>query len=154
MFVIEPTVLGAFVLAASAIVMSPGPDTMVILRHTLGSGRSGGHMALNGDGPKTGPSRALREAVLCNILNPKVIILFLALFPNFVDAGRGDVTAQLVTLAAILIVINVIWQTPMAWAADPLRRWLATPGRQTAVSRVSGSVLLFFAVLMLYENLF
>ncbi len=102
MFAIDPTVLEAFMLTASAIVMSPGPDTLIILRHTLGSGRS----------------------------------------------------VELVTLAAVLIVINVIWQTPMAWAADSLRRWLATPGRQRAVSRVSGSVLLFFAALMLYENLF
>ncbi len=210
MFTIEPAVLGAFILTASAIVMSPGPDTMIILRHTLGSGRGvglaavagvqlglvlhtllavagisfiiaaspflfktlalvgaaylawlgiqgfrgGGHLALNENGPKTRASRALREAVLCNILNPKVIILFLALFPNFVDTGRGDVTAQLITLAAVLIVINVIWQAPMAWAGEILRRWLATPGRQIAVSRASGSVLLFFAVLMLYENLF
>ena len=36
---IVPPVLGAFALAAAAIVLSPGPDTMLILRAALGAGR-------------------------------------------------------------------------------------------------------------------
>ena len=63
----------------------------------------------NGSNGAAGASgvRALREGALSNILNPKVILLFLALFPNFVDYRRDDVSAQLITLAVILITLNV-----------------------------------------------
>ena len=45
---IEPTVLAAFMVAVTAIILSPGPDTMVILRHTLSSGRRVGLAAVAG----------------------------------------------------------------------------------------------------------
>ena len=42
MLPIETATLFAFILAAGAIVMSPGPDTMLIIRHTLTSGQKTG----------------------------------------------------------------------------------------------------------------
>jgi len=90
---------------------------------------------------------------LCNLLNPKVILLFLALFPNFVDYRRDDVSAQLITLAVILIVINTLWQAPMALAADALRRWLSNPAARRAVNRTSGGMLLVMAAMMLAQQL-
>jgi threonine/homoserine/homoserine lactone efflux protein len=87
------------------------------------------------------------------VLNPKVILLFLALFPNFVVTTRDDVTAQLITLAAVLIVINVMWQASLAWAAQIIRGWLVRPSVQRAVTRVTGAILLLFAGLMLFEHL-
>ncbi|MDH5748746.1 MAG: LysE family translocator [Rhodospirillales bacterium] len=206
---VEFSVLGAFVVAAGALVLSPGPDTILILRYTLDSGqrtglatvagvqvglilhtllavagislviasspvlfravavagaaylawlglqsfRARGPLRLDGGGTPVTAARAFRHAVLCNLLNPKVILLFLALFPNFVDTGRDDVTAQLLTLAATLIFINVLWQTPLAWAGDVARRWLARPGILRAVQRATGAILLFFAATMLIEHL-
>ena len=205
---VEPAVLGAFVVAVTALVMSPGPDTVLILRYTLTSGcgvglatvagvqlglmvhtlaavlgvsliiasspvlfktvaaagagylgwlgiqglRGGGALSLGAGSAPVTMTRACRDAILCNILNPKVIVLFLALFPNFVDARRGEVAAQLLTLAAVLIAINVVWQTPLAWVADAVRRWLVTPAVGRALSRGAGAVLLAFAVLMLYDH--
>ena len=99
-----------------------------------------------------GAGRALREAALCNIFNPKVILWFLALLPNFVNPANGNVTAQLITLSALLIVINIIWQAPMAFAADGVRRWLGRPGTIRTVNRVSGVILLGMAVLMLAQH--
>ena len=192
-----------------AIVVSPGPDTMLILRYALTSGQKAGFAAVAGvqlglmvhtvlavlgvsliiasspvlfkgvaiagagylawlgiqgfresgtirlDGSRrpVTAARACRDAVITNVLNPKVILLFLALLPNFVDTGRGDVPAQLITLAALLIVINVMWQAPLAWAAQIIRGWLTKPAVQRAVSRLTGTILLLFAGLMLYEHL-
>ena len=206
---IEPATLGAFVIAVTAVVVSPGPDTMIILRYALASGRRAGFAAVAGvqlglmvhtvlavlgvsliiasspvlfklvavagaaylawlgvqgfrgaaafrpDGarPSSDLARACRDAVLTNLLNPKVILLFLALFPNFVDAGRDDVPAQLVTLAVVLIVVNVIWQAPLAWAAESIGRWLGRPGVGLWVSRITGGVLLAFAALLQYQHL-
>ncbi len=206
---VEPATLGAFVVAIAAIVMSPGPDTLIILRHTISSGRrvglaavtgvqlglmvhtglavtgislivtsspvlfksltvagaaylawlgfqgfrDGGAVSLDSTAPPAGMARACREATLCNLLNPKVIILFLALLPNFVDSERDDMTAQLVTLVIALIAVNVLWQAPMAWLADGIRRWLGRPGVVRALSRITGCVLLAFSAYMLFEHL-
>ena len=94
----------------------------------------------------------MREGALSNILNPKVILLFLALFPNFVDYRRDDVSAQLISLAVILITLNVFWPTPMALAAGALRRWLSSPAVRTGVNRASGGMLLVMAALMLAQK--
>lgn len=206
---VEPSTLATFAVTVLAVVLSPGPDTMLILRYALTSGQKAGFAAVAGvqlglmvhtvlavlgvsliiasspllfkavaiagaaylawlgiqgfrdagtirlDGSKrpVGAARACRDAVITNVLNPKVILLFLALLPNFVDTGRGDVPAQLITLAAVLIVINVAWQAPLAWAAQIIRRWLIRPPVQRAISRLTGAILLLFAGLMLYEHL-
>ncbi|MSO53817.1 MAG: LysE family translocator [Rhodospirillales bacterium] len=205
---LDPSLTISFVLTAAAVVLSPGPDTLLILRYTLGSGRKVGlaavagvqlgllvHTALAVTGlsvlllsaptlfkivavagaaylgwlgvqslrgtelalgatPNVAVRKALRDAMVTNILNPKVIVLFVALFPNFVDPARGRVAEQLVWLAAILIVINVAWQAPMAWGSDTLRRWLLAPLVATAVARSTGIVLIAFAVAMLIEHFF
>ena len=206
---VEPATLGAFIVAIAAIVMSPGPDTIIILRHTLASGRGvglaavtgvqlglmvhtglavtgislivasspplfkalavggaaylawlgiqgfrdGGALSLDARAAPVGMARACREATLCNVLNPKVIVLFLALLPNFVDTERDDVTAQLLTLAIALIMINVVWQVPMVWLADGIRRWLGRPEVIRALSRITGCVLLALSAYMLFEHL-
>lgn len=209
---VDAATLGAFTVAVVAIVVSPGPDTMLILRHTLIGGRASGLAAVfgvqvgiavhtllavagvsllirssplafktlafvgalylgwlglknlfgrgdlaapagNEPTPGEGLWRPFREAVLTNLLNPKVILLFLALFPNFVDAARGGVTGQLLFLALVLVVINVAWQAPMAFAATWIRRRMADPGFARAVARITGIVFLAFAAMMLWEHL-
>ncbi|NQU60886.1 MAG: LysE family translocator [Rhodospirillales bacterium] len=211
MFFVDPSLLGGFIVTAVAIIMSPGPDTIVILGHALNGGRgpglaavtgvqagliihtilavagisliiasspgllktvavvgaaylawlgiksfskSGGLQLDNGATPTgAGSGRAFREAALCNLLNPKVILLFLALFPNFINPGLGHVPAQLITLSVILIVINVLWQAPMALAANAIRKWLSAPSVQRNVNHLSGAILLAMAGLMLYQQL-
>ena len=48
MIPIDPTLLGGFIVAAVAIIVSPGPDTIVILRHALTGGRGTGLAAVSG----------------------------------------------------------------------------------------------------------
>lgn len=204
---VEPATLVAFALTAAAIVVSPGPDTFLILRSAL-SGRaagyaavlgvqlgllvhtvfavfglslliansprlfdalavigaaylaylgiqglrSGGPMAVDGSPAGAKPLQALRDAMLTNLLNPKVLILFLALYPNFVASGQGRVPAQLLTLSATLIAINVAWQAPLAWGAHQLRSWLLRPKITTAIARTASAVLIAFAALLLYDH--
>ncbi len=204
---VEPATLAAFALTAAAIVVSPGPDTFLILRSAL-TGRAAGYaavlgvqlgllvhtafaifglslliahspvlfnavavggavylaylgiqglratgaLAIDGGPAVTKPLRALRDAMLTNLLNPKVLVLFLALYPNFVASTRGQVPAQLLTLSATLIAINVAWQAPLAWGAHKLRRWLLRPKITGAIARTASAVLIAFAVLLLYDH--
>jgi len=200
----------AFLLTASAIVLTPRPDTLISLRYAISSGPRVGlatvagvqtglvghtilavlgisviiastpwlfkavalagaayiawigiqsfrphgllHVGASGK-PAVRSIKAFRDAIFCNLLNPKVILLFLALFPNFVDRTRDDVPAQLITLSLVLIIINALWQIPLALAAEPVRRWLKNPRIYKMVMYSTGVLLLGVAAMMLFENL-
>lgn len=205
---LDPAMLGAFTLAAAALVVSPGPDTMLILRYTLTSGHrvglatvagvqlgllvhtlaavaglsllivsvpalfqaialagaaylawlglqsfKAGTVAVGAEGPMAVSwGKALRDAAVTNILNPKVIVLFLALMPGFLQPERGQVPLQLVTLGLTLIAVNIVWQTGLAVAAEWARRWLADAKVQRLLSWATGAVFLLFAALMAWEH--
>ena len=204
---VDLPVLGAFALAAAAIVVSPGPDTMLIRRAALGSGRRAGFAAVTGvqlglgvhtalaaagvsavlasspllfrlmalagagylaflgvqslrhgsrldvaGGAPAGARRACRDALLCNLLNPKVLVLFLALYPNFIDVARGRVAAQVALLSAVLLLINVVWQSLLVLGSAAARRRLVQPRVQRLVGQLTGSILLLFAAAMLWQH--
>ncbi len=109
-------------------------------------------MISDGAAARLTPARACRDAMLTNLLNPKVLVLFLALYPNFVAAERGHIPAQLMTLSATLIAINVAWQAPLAWAANVVRGWLMRPSVRIAVTRAASIALITFAALLLYDH--
>jgi len=95
---------------------------------------------------------AFRDAVLCNALNPKVILMFLALMPNFVDIERGSVPLQLAVLGAVMIAINTVWQIPLSLAAEAAGAWLRRPLVKRAIDWGSGGVLAAFAILLVTEH--
>ena len=99
-------------------------------------------------------AKAVRDAMFTNLLNPKVILLFLALMPNFVDVDRGHVMGQLVVLGITLIIVNTIWQLPLAIAADWIRNLLDQSRTQLIVNWTSGTVLIGIAIHMLIEHVF
>jgi threonine/homoserine/homoserine lactone efflux protein len=51
-------------------------------------------------------SRAFYQGVLVSLLNPKAALFFFAFLPQFVDAGRGSVTIQIMLLGAIVVVLG------------------------------------------------
>jgi threonine/homoserine/homoserine lactone efflux protein len=93
----------------------------------------------------------LRDATFTNLLNPKVIVLFLALMPQFVVLERGQVAMQMLLLSAWLVLMNILWQVPLALLADTMRRFLLQPQAQRALNWIAGVILLFFAGLLLWE---
>ncbi|MSO75008.1 MAG: LysE family translocator [Alphaproteobacteria bacterium] len=99
-----------------------------------------------------GHGRAVRDAIITNFLNPKVILLFVALMPNFVAPARASVPLQLALLGVTLIVINVTWQTGLVLAADRLRQWLARLSVQRVMAMITGIVFIAFAALLLVDH--
>ena len=75
------------------------------------------------------PLRVLRDGVLVGVTNPKVIVFFAAVLPQFVDRAAGHVQLQMLLLGAIFIGIAVISDGTWALAAGTARSWLArSPG--------------------------
>ena len=66
-----------------------------------------GEAAEAADGQKPKPAALpfvtlFRQGMVTNILNPKVALFFLALFPQFIDPSRGDLALQIMVLATVL----------------------------------------------------
>ena len=92
--------------------------------------------------PPDPPARLFRLGVLTSVLNPKVAMFYLALFPQFIDATRGSVLLQGLMLGFLQIAINTLGDLCFVLAAGAITGWLARRPLWTALQRwVLGVVL-------------
>ncbi|GIH89885.1 RhtB family transporter [Planobispora siamensis] len=84
------------------------------------------------------------EGLVVNLLNPKVILFFLAFLPQFVDPEAGAVPLQIVVLGGTLLLLGLISDMIYAAGADALGRRLRN--RAKALGRVSGIIYLGLGV--------
>lgn len=83
--------------------------------------------------------RAAQQGFLVGFANPKALIIFGAVLPQFVDPTTGHVPEQMLTLAAIAFGIALISDTIWVLAASGVRGWFATnPRRLAAVGGAGG----------------
>jgi len=79
--------------------------------------------------PPVANAAMYRQGLLTSLLNPKLAVFQLALFPQFVDPARGSVLAQGLVLAVTQLVIVVAGDSACVFAATGARRWFAArPG--------------------------
>lgn len=103
--------------------------------------------------PQDAPGRLFRMGLLTSILNPKVAMFYLALFPQFIDATRGSVLTQGLVLGLLQIVINVASDLVFVLAAGAITGWLARRPLWAAVQRwVLGVVLAAIAVRLAFDS--
>jgi len=85
--------------------------------------------------------RILADGFVVGLLNPKVIVFFMAILPQFVDRS-GPVTMQLLTLGAIFCAIALLCDSMWVLLAGAARRRLvASPRRLSAIGGTGGLVL-------------
>jgi threonine/homoserine/homoserine lactone efflux protein len=88
--------------------------------------------------PKT-QRRIFRDGFVVGLANPKAIVAFVAVLPQFVDRGAGHVPEQLLILGAIFFVIALVSDSAWALAAGTARAWLArSPRRLSAIGGAGG----------------
>ena len=75
--------------------------------------------------PPVAASRLFRDGLMTAILNPKVAMFQLALFPQFVDPHRGSVLTQSLLLGATQLAIAVAGDSLFVLAAAGVRRWFS-----------------------------
>jgi len=84
-----------------------------------------------------------RQSILANIMNPKVALFFLAFFPQFVDAGRGDVAWQMLTLGSTFVLLTLAGFGVVALLSGEIGRWLnRRAGAGSLMGQVAGCILI------------
>jgi homoserine/homoserine lactone efflux protein len=81
------------------------------------------------------------------ISNPKGLIYFGALFPQFI-AYQEPLTPQFLTLTLTFLVIDLMWMFIYAMAGNSIMRWLKTPKHQRGFNALSGLVLIAAGIFM------
>jgi RhtB (resistance to homoserine/threonine) family protein len=87
------------------------------------------------------PWTVYRQAVITNILNPKVALFFLAFLPQFVEPDASHRTLALLLLGVVFVVNGTFWCVGVAWFAAAVSRRLRQ--QQTAsvwLSRLTGAL--------------
>lgn len=73
--------------------------------------------------------RIFRQGLVTNLLNPKMALFVLALFPQFIRPEAGPVTMQILVLATVLNLIGLIVNGVVILTASRLGRSLARDRR-------------------------
>lgn len=94
------------------------------------------------------PLRAvLVRAAVTNLLNPKIVLFYLAFLPQFVDRDRGHPTGQLLVLGLTFVVVGLVIDGTIGFLAGRLGSWLQRRRRADGIlNRVAGTVFFTLAV--------
>ena len=97
--------------------------------------------------PERGVSNVIlyRDALFTGLSNPKLILFAAALFPQFISRTTGW-APQFALLVGTFVVIEVAWYIIYAGGGRRLSKWLASPARQRAFDRGTGTLFVAFGV--------
>jgi len=86
--------------------------------------------------------RIFIDGFVIGVSNPKSILLFAAILPQFADPAAGNLSLQLFLLGMICVLIALISDSTWALLAGIARGWLArSPRRLAAIGGGSGAVM-------------
>jgi threonine/homoserine/homoserine lactone efflux protein len=91
--------------------------------------------------------RIVREGFFVGATNPKGVLIFTAVLPQFIDRSQGHDTLQLATLGAICVVIALLSDGAWAIASGAARQWLGRSSRRLeTMTGVGGAMLVALGV--------
>lgn len=103
--------------------------------------------------PADPPSRLLLMGFLTNVLNPKIAVFYLSIFPQFVSPEHGSVFQQSILLGLTQISVSFTVNMLIALFAGSLSAWLVGRPRWLVAQRyVMGGVLAGLAVRLVSEQ--
>ena len=85
-------------------------------------------------------ARIVADGFTVGVTNPKVIVFFSAILPQFVDRQAGSVPLQIVVLGAIFAGVALLSDSAWALAAGTVRSWLSRSPRRLAMLGGTGGL--------------
>jgi threonine/homoserine/homoserine lactone efflux protein len=87
--------------------------------------------------------RVVLQGVAVGATNPKVLVLFVALLPQFTDPDAGSPTTQMLVLGLLFTVLAALLDSVWGLAAGAARDWFATsPARLRRLGGAGGLMLI------------
>ena len=84
--------------------------------------------------------RSFRNGLLVGLGNPKMVLFFVAFFPQFVEPAQGSAVIQMLVLGAVFWVIGTVWDLGCAVVSGAIGRWLRRrPRVQALQGRAEGT---------------
>jgi len=94
------------------------------------------------------PLRKWREGALIALTNPKAILFFVALFPQFLNT-QAPVIEQFLLMTGTFMALSLICLCGYGWLGRAARHYLAEPAIVKAFHRLTGGLFIGLGVLML-----
>ena len=96
--------------------------------------------------------KSIRDGFWVGVLNPKAIVFFAAVLPQFVDIDGGHVTSQLIFMGLVFCVLAFISDGSWGLLAGTARAWLATDNRRLERLRgFGGTIMIILGLAVLYS---
>ncbi len=103
--------------------------------------------AFTGGAPAHGGLRTMWEGFAVGVANPKTIVFFAAVLPQFVDRGQGHVVLQMLLLGLVFNVIAVASDSLWGLLAATTRSWfVSSPRRLALVGGIGGLTMIGLGV--------
>ena len=96
--------------------------------------------------------RSIRDGFWVGVLNPKAIVFFAAVLPQFVDIDGGHVTMQLFFMGLTFCVLAFCSDSTWGLLAGTARAWLAKDNSRLEKLRgTGGTVMIILGIAVLYS---
>lgn len=96
--------------------------------------------------------RSARDGFWVGALNPKGLVFYAAVLPQFVDIERGNVTGQLLLLGALFSLLAFISDGSWGLLAGTARTWLASDEKRLELLRVIGGCVMIILGLLVIAS--
>lgn len=94
-----------------------------------------------------------RQGLLSNLLNPKMAIFVLALFPQFVEPAAGSVALQIMIFATVLNIIGLFVNGAVVLLSSQLSGFLSKSSKvKNIMQYVLGTVFTALALRLAFDN--
>ncbi|MGH1549942.1 LysE family translocator [Leifsonia poae] len=92
--------------------------------------------------PQKSRWRILSEGFVVGLTNPKSLVFFVAVLPQFVDYHAGAIPLQLFELGVVFLVLALIFDSVWALAAGTARQWFGRSPKRVERLGATGGVLM------------
>ena len=82
--------------------------------------------------------QSIRDGFMVGVLNPKGLVFYAAVLPQFIDRDRGNITGQLLFLGALFSVLAFFSDGGWGLLAGTARAWLAEDASRLEKLRATG----------------